>query len=348
MRLLAPSFVALALAGCPFDNDGPIPEQVDPAQCLGTGYTAFDVANHAEQDARVGAYTEIKRLLEEVVEDPSLAAARFATAQALYQSSAELQGKVQGRTDDHIEGRPNVGADIDARISAAFSDGAAATTSLQAAVAAETIDKALVEFFFLSVFHELVQGQAAKWDEAYGYYGSGPDNALDAVQGFAAVAKKRDANNGTALEAAIFQNLVDGSCALAGKLSAQEVETIDVLNDAELSVIIEDIDVAMREVLAYSVAHEAFVIADVQGTLAATPDDVAAQEEARITLVELNAFFLPLERLMRAEGDVADADALRAPIDAALADDTAAWIDAFDAAAVIADVEAHFAIDVLE
>lgn len=352
----------VVLAGCPVENQiPPPPNGEEPVQCSGTGYTAFDVANHAEQDARVGAYTEIKALLEAAVEEPELAAARFVEAQAIYTETAELAGKVEGRTDDHLDGRPNVGAEVHARIAAAFADGAGATTSLEAAIAAETIDKALTEFFFLSVYHELVQGQADKWDEAFGYFGAPADNDLTLVQGFASVANRRDLNNGTALEAAIFQGLVDGSCTLAQKLAEQGVETVDVLNDEEMRAHIDAIDVAMREVLAYSVGHEAFVIGEVQQAVAAAPDEATAnlaRDEARIALVELDGFFRPLERLMLAEGEGDDgatgatgatiAGALRAEIDAGLDDDTGAWVDAFDATGVIERIETHFEIDVIE
>ena len=60
MRLLALSsfVVTAALAGCPIDND--IPDPVgDPAQCSGTGYTAFDAANH-KVVAKVATDIEIR------------------------------------------------------------------------------------------------------------------------------------------------------------------------------------------------------------------------------------------------------------------------------------------------
>lgn len=347
LTLTATVAVLIAVPGCPVNNEIPPPPAGVAPQCEGAGYTAFDVANHAEQDARLGAYEQIKVLLEEAVADNSLAAARFVTAQALYRDTAELQGKVQGRTDDRLPGRPNVGAELDVRIMAAFADGAAATSPRAIAIAAESIDKALVEFLYLSVFHELVQGQAAKWDEAFGYYGSGADNGLDAVRGFAGVAKRRDADNGTALEAQIFQALVDGSCTLATRLAADEVETIDVLNEPDMSAEIDEIDGAMRAVLALSVGHEAFEIGELQAALSAAPADAAMLDDARVKLVELDAFFRPLERLLRAEGGEDEAELLRAPIDAALDDDGDAWVDSFDAAAVIAHVENVFGVDVV-
>ena len=348
MRTLLPSFLLLALVGCPVDNPSPL---VAPAQCEGAGYTAFDIVHHAQPDARVDAYQQIKGLLEEGVDDIALAPARFAEAQVLYQDTAELQGKVRGTTDDHLADRPNVGTEIDARIVAAFASGSAATSALSVTIAAETIDKSLVEFLFLSVFHELVLGQASAWDQAYGYYGSGADNALDAVVGFAGVAKRRDADNGTSHEARIFQSLVDGSCVLAGKLAPADgnaLDSIDVPNDEDMSAVIDDIDVAMRAVLALSVGHEAFAIEELQEALLLAPSDQALLDEARVKLVELDAFFLPLERLLRAEGAVVDADVLRGPVDAALEDTSDAWVTTFDAAAVLALVENTFGVDVIK
>jgi hypothetical protein len=341
------ALLPVVLAGCPIENTIPEPP---PAivQCEGAGYTAFDVAHHAEQDERLAGASALGGLLEEAIETPVDAAAKFSEAFALYQGSADLQAKVQGRTDDRIDGRPVVGDAIDARIVAAFAAGGAATTRLEVEIAAETIDKALTEFWFLSVFHEMVQGQAAKWDEAYGYYGSGADNVLDDVQGFASLAKKRDANNGTAFEAAIFQSLVDGSCTLATRLQDDDVETIDVLNDSDMSAIIGDVDIAMRQVLAASIGHEAFEIGEIKEALAAAPDDVDLAGEARVKLVEADGFFRPLERLLRAEGDTVTADTLRAHIDGGLDDDTAAWITGFDDDDVIATLEAAFAIEVIE
>ena len=346
MRLLALSsfVVTAALAGCPIDND--IPDPVgDPAQCSGTGYTAFDAANHAEQDARTQAHVDLMALLEEGVDDAAVRSDRFAAAQAIYASTAELQGKVEGRTDDHLDGRPNVGAEIDARIQQAFVDGGAATSTRDADIAAETVNISLIEFFFLSVFHEMVQGQAAKWDEAFGYFGSGADNALDDVRGFALVARDIDAEAGVALEARMFQGIVDGSCTLAGKLAAQDVETIDVLNDVDMKAHIDEIDAAARLVLANFAIVEATEIAEKQEDLAASPGDQALIDEARVELHELNLFFLPIERLLRAEDDAATADAVRGPIDEALADETDAWVDTFDAAAVIETLRAHFEIE---
>jgi hypothetical protein len=346
MRSIVASSLALtaALAGCPVENDLPDPI-VDPAQCLSSGYTAFDVANHAEQDARTQAHVDIMELLEEGVDDEAVRADRFAAASAIYASTAELQGKVEGRTDDHLQGKPNVGAEIDARIQQAFVDGGAATTTRDADIAAETVNISLIEFFFLSVFHEMVQGQAAKWDEAFGYFGSGADNSLDGVRGFALVARDIDEEAGTALEARMFQGIVDGSCTLATKLAEQDVETIDVLNDADMKAHIDEVDAAARLVLANFAIVEATEIEEKQEELEAAPGDQEIMDEMRVELHELNLFFLPLERLLRAEGDTAVADAVRGPVDEAFADDTNAWVDTFDAAGVIETLRTHFEIE---
>ncbi len=335
----------IALAAC---VENVIPTEDPPVlQCEGADYTAFDVENHAQQDVRVAGFTQMKTLLEAAVETPAAAATKFEAAAAIYADAGAMSATVQGRTDDHLDNAPLVGDGIDARIDAALSAGAAATTALEAELATESIDKAMTEFFFLSVFHGLVQGQAASWDEAFGDYGAAVDNDLDGVQSIAAVAKRRDDDNGTAFEASIFQSLAEGSCVLATRLAELDTDAIDARNDPELSTIIDDIDTAMRQVLALSAGHEATEIGELQAELLATPGDVDLQGSARVKLVELDGFFRPLERLLRAEGDSVTADALRTPLAIALADTTAAWIDTFDSAAIIATLEAKFVVDVV-
>lgn len=336
--------VAVPLAGALGCVDNVIPEpEGRPPQCDAAGYVAFDEANHAAQDVRLAAVAQMKELLEAAVAVPAEAAAKAAAAEDLYRNSAELQAKVIGRTDDHFAEKPAVGVEIDARILAALEAAAAATTAYEVEVQAEIVDKAFTEFFFLSILHELLAGQAVTWDEAYGYYGSGSDNDLGSLLGFAAVAKKRDDENATALEALVFQKLVDGSCVLAERLAADEVEVVDVRGDAELSKIVETIDGAMTDVLAYSVGHEAWEIDEAKES-----GDV---QTASVKLVELDGFFRPLERLMQGAGgdSAARATSIRNTVDAALAavdggDDT--WLASFDTSAILLAVETERSIEV--
>lgn len=342
-RRLPASMLAAALAlgaGC-IDNHIPDPTG-RPRQCDSASYVAFDPANHAEQDVRLDAAAQMKGLMAAALASPAEAATNFAAAADVYATSAELQAKVQGRTDDHLAEKPNVGTEIDARISAALEAGGAATAAHDIEVQAEIVDKALTEFFFLSVFHEVTAGQAVTWDEAFGYFGAGADNDLGSLRGFAAVAKKRDDENGTALEAVVFQRLVDGSCQLAERLAADEVEIVDVFADEGLASVVDSMDDAMIDVLAYSVGHEAMAIAAAK---AAGDGDGAA-----VKLVELDGFFRPLERLMQdVGGDSARrATAIRAPVDAALAADDDSWLATFDAEAILAAIEAERDIDVKE
>lgn len=340
-RLVSALAMATLAGGC-ITNDIPDEEQSGPPQCDSPGYVAFDPAHHAAQDTRLAAVAQMKQLFEAAIANPTEASAKFSAARDLYSSSAELQVKVQGRTDDHLEARPNVGADLDARIVAAFAAGAAATTAHEVEVQAEILDKAFVEFFFLSIYHELVAGSAETWDEGYGYYGAGPDNDVNSLLGFASVAKRRDENNGTALEALIFQEIVAGSCHLAEHLAAEQVETVNVFADEELAETVETIDAAMVDVLAYSVGHEALEIAGLQAT-----NDPAT---AFVKLVELDGFFRPLERLMANGGgeSAARASSIRASVDAALSAADASWLAAFDADLIVAAMETERAIDVKE
>jgi hypothetical protein len=347
--LVAVAALSLLVACAPGTGEGE-GEGEGPAQCDTVSYVAFDVVNYENQVARVGAHAQMVALMKEAEADPTLAATKFAEAEALYTDTADLAEKVEGRKDDHLDTQPAVGADLHAAITAALADGKAATTTLEATLARQTIDKSLTDFFFLSVFHEMVLGAADKWDEAFGYYGASIDNAEGDAKGLAAVAAKRDGDNGTSLRERIFNGLVDGSCELARQLDAQDADTIDVnaADSAALRTVIDDVDVAMQEVLAYSVGHEAIDMQQLQDDLASSPGDRALLDGMRVKLYELDPYFRPLERLMNARGgdSATRASDIRSAIDAALADDTDAWVDTFDAAAIETAIEAEYGIDV--
>jgi len=320
-------------------------------RCDFVEYVAFDVANYENQQLRVGAHADMVIAMNAAVDDPGLAAAKFAEVEDLYANTASLADKVRGRADVHLAEQPVVGTDLDALITQAITDGKAATSQREVSVAKQAVDKVLTDFFFLSVYFEMTLGARDKWDEAFGYLGAAPDNAEAGARGFALVAKKRDDGNGTALRERIFNGMVDGACVLDGLLDDQGTETLDVgaAENESLQVIISDVDAAMQEVLAYSAGHEAFEMEELQTQLAATPGDAALADEMYVKLAELAAFYRPLHRtLVERGGDAATlAATIRAEIDAATADDTDAWQTTFDASGVVEALEAAFGIDVV-
>jgi hypothetical protein len=314
-----------------------------PLQCRSAGYVAFDPANHASQDLRLGAHADMVARMNEAVADPSVASARFAAARGLYMSTADLQAKVKGRKDDHFAELPAIGAELDATILDGLSAGETATTALAANLAKQKVDKTLLHFFYLSVFHEMVQGERAKWDEAFGYFGSGATNTEAARKGLASVATKRDANNNTTLAESIFNGIVDGSCDLSKRADMK----LDYRSVPELSAIVERVDGALLEVLAYSAGHEAFEMVEIQEMLEAAPS-AELRDEMWVKLSELDPYFRPLEPILGARGgaDATRAQEIRAAIDAAWSDPSGAWIPTFDAQGVVERLEAAFAIDI--
>ena len=346
-----PPLAALALACAPEPGGGDAGASGDvPAQCTGAEYIAFDAASHANQDLRVQAYVDLLVLLNEAQANPSLASERFSAAEALYLNTASFAEKVQGRSDDHLTGRPNVGQGLHETILAGFAAGKAASTALEVNLAKQAVDKTLIDFFFLSVHHEMLLGARDKWDEGYGYFGSGPRNAEGDLRGLAQVAKKRDDANGTQLGPSIFNGLIDGSCELANILDEKNIEQIDPAEHATLWDIIEEIDLSLQKVLAYSAGHEAFAMAALQEDLFADPSNLAIAEEMHIKLAELVPYFRPLERIMNDKGgeSLTRASGIRTEIDAALADDSDAWLQRFDAEGVLEAIEAEYAIDVVQ
>ncbi|MCK6545916.1 hypothetical protein L6R52_08610 [Myxococcota bacterium] len=345
-KLLPLMILPVALGACGGDDD-PKTTTDEPRQCGTAEYIAFDAANHTAQDLRIGAFAQMTTLMAESYAgtfDAATATAKFTAAEALYQDTAELRAKVQGRKDDHFAEQPAIGVELDATIMAGLEQGKTATTALAAKIAKQTVEKTLVHFFFLSVYHELVQGQAAKWDEAYGYWGAPSDNAEAGRKGFASVATKRDADNGTNLAAQIFNGIVDGSCELAKALEAADAETIDWKAVPAVKAIVDDVDLRMQEVLAYSSGHEAVDMLELQSSLS----DPKSVEDMWVKLAELDPYFRPIEALMTAKGgeSAARAARIRARIDAAWADPSGAWMSTFEAQAIIDELEAEYGIDI--
>ncbi len=333
-------------AACGTNTDTPQP--MGPEQCGTAEYIAFDPANHQNQDIRVQAYTQMIALMNEAKENPSLSMEKFTEAERLYIESASLQEKVQGRQDDHFtDARADVGMALDMAIMEGFAQGKTSTTSLGANLAKQKVDKTLIHFLYLSVFHEMVLGAKSKWDEAYGYYGAPSDNSEGARMGLAAVATKRDGNNNTNLAQQIFNNIVDGACELAKALETSGGTELNYLEVPALKQRVDAADEAMQQVLAYSVGHEAFDMVNIQGDLSSNPTQ-ELRDTMWVKLAEIDPYFKPIEVLMLDKGgDSADrAMRLRQQIDAAWADPSGDWMTTFDAQGTIDDLEAEFNIDI--
>ncbi|MDH5672164.1 MAG: hypothetical protein OEZ06_08445 [Myxococcales bacterium] len=298
--------LSLAAVGCSSDGDGTGSEVATtsaPLQCDSGSYVAFDSANHLNQDLRLAAHAEMNTLMKDAASamdagDASAASDMFGAATTIYMEeseSASLRVKVMGRLDEHVAGDPVEGERLDATIVKWLEFGSGAQDPLEATVARQWVDKTMTEFFFLSVHHELLAGTRKNWDEAFGYFGSGPDNDEADFRGLASTAFKRDSNNGTSLEPEIFNGLVDGSCEVARALDEAEAEEIDIAGTA-VEPIVVDIDLAMQQVLAYSVGHEAFEMIELLEA------DTVDTDEITIKAAELIPFFVPIERIMNDKG----------------------------------------------
>jgi hypothetical protein len=354
-RSAARLFAACTLLACGDSVDdgaaGKGGSDVSPQCDSPDGYVAFDSAHHEAQDKRLAAHLKMLALMDDAVaDDGTVDGSKFADALELYTdpvAAADLQTKVQERLDEHLSDQPLVGDRIDATIVAWLEAGQGAETPLQAHLAREWVDKSLQEFFFLSVFHELRLGEREKWDEAYGYYGSGPHNDEDDLAGLALTASELDGTNGTNLGAEVFNALIDGACQL--DMALGDDESIDVSTDEGLSDTVAGIDGDLQTLLAYAVGHEAFEMSELIEEGATDTDELFVQS------AELQAYFLPLERIMlEAGGDSAmRAAEIRSILDAAPGSDPEAvdvsdtsWIEGFDAARIIELVEAEFDIQV--
>ncbi len=345
MRSLAKLFglgaVLVVVAGCGGSDNERVVEDAQGQNCSATKYTPFAAANHAAQDERTAAQLAIADKAEEALADPASAAAVFAEIEAIYSGTAELAAKVRGRADDHFPDDPAaavVGQTIDDDITAAIARGKAATTAVEIDIAKQIVDKSLTRFFYLSVYHELVEGERGTYDEAYGYLGTGPDNAEANLRSIALIARARDEANGTTLSDELFEEILEGSCALDKRLTADGTEKLTWSDDADYAKEVGEIDERMQKTLALSVGHELF-------ELSADPD------EAKVELYEGAYFFYALEAAMRAKGGQAEVDAgsIRTMFDEAIEAVEAAdpdWQDGFDPEAIKAGVGAAFEVTI--
>lgn len=334
---------AALLAACGKDEDPGTNTTDQPLQCTSQSYVAFDALNHQPQDQRLAAYVQMADLMGAAVDNPALAATNFAMAEQLYKNTAELQVKVQGRTDDHLAAKPNVGMELDRQIVDAFARGKNATTALALDIATETVEKSLLHFFFLSVYHEMAEGTRGTWDEAFGYFGSPADGKEEGRKGLASLATSRDAANGTNLTAEILSGLIDGSCTLTKALTAASKEQIDPRSVTELAATIDSVDLKLQKVLAYYVGHELLEIDELKPMAAADAD---ARDEIGVKRIEGDLLFRPLERLMNAKGGESQARAgrIRAKLDAGANDRTGAWITTFDARSIVNELQTEYGI----
>jgi len=313
----------------------------DGHNCGATSYTAFDAANHAAQDQRIAAQESMAALADEAAQNLADAPAKFAAIEDLYLNTADLKLKVEGRADDHYPDDPaaaSVGKQIDQDIMNAIARGKAAQSALEVKIAQHIIDKRLTHFFYLSVYHELIEGTRGTYDEAFGYLGTGPKNDPQGLLSIAKIAAKRDAESGTTLESELFDEIIEGSCALDLRLLKDGVDTIDWKSDADYAHEVEEIDERMGKVLALSVAHEFF-----------TPLSSLDAEEATVLLYEGAYYFAAIEAAMKAMGGAAadDAAEIRKRLDAAMASVDAAdpsWQATFDSDFIRDRVAAAFAV----
>lgn len=250
---------------------------------------------------------------------------------SLYVESASLAAKVEGRKDDHsYNAGAEIGKDIHAAICGAIAAGSAvdAATDKEAlngiAWHAQIVDKGLLHFFYLSVYHELTLGARSKWDEGFGYFGASFDGA-DAG-GLAKTVQKRDGNCGTSYFNDIHESLILGRNALdkaltdAGKTgSDDELDTLP----ADLSTIVADIDRMLLEVFALSFGRE-FV-------------GLAAGDKPVIKLIEARMFFRILKPAL-ARYDADNGTTYAADLEAMLEQDDPAQVDTDAALGVINSV----------
>lgn len=347
---------SLCVTGCSKDKANTDGDDVLAPQCdMPDGYIAFDSSNHQNQDLRLAAFHEMTALMSAAVDDEGeVDTAKFTAAKEIYTDetmSADLRTKVSGRIDEHVTGEPSQGDRLDATIIAFLEAGESAATALEAKVAKQWVDKTLQEFFFLSVHHELLAGDRAHWDEAFGYFGSQSDAAEAGLMGLASTASKRDGSNATDLLPETFNALIDGACLLETALTDEDVSELPVADVEGLEAVIEEIDGNVQKVLAYSAGHEAFEMLELIEGGAEDTDSIT------VKAAELVPFFIPLERIMLDRGgDSADrAATVRAELDkmptADAQPDTAglmdtAWIQEVNPQAIIDALDAEFMIEI--
>ncbi len=342
-------FLSVALlVGCgPETNEDPTPGDEVSARCdeSTAEYIAFDVTHHAPQDLRLQKIDEAIALFTVTAEELSSVGTRADAVLAIYtDTTANLQAKVKGRTDVHfVDDSAAVGPALDTAILDAIEDLRNADTLLKVSLAKQKFEKAgMYRFLYLSVLQELHEPSKEHYDEAYGYFGSGPSNAEAGQKGLSRLATKRDGNNGTTLSAELFAALKEGACSMETALALKGVDTMALEDDELYARLVRQFDVKLQSVFAYSLGHELFDIDAKKGDA----------DTAYIKLVEGEGFFQTLEPYMNIIPGSAKANLaaeLRSAFDDALvkaaAGDTS-WIAEFDAVGLLGKLETAFGIDV--
>lgn len=218
-----------------------------------SAYVPFDEAHMTNQLARLQAHADIQAARKEATLDN--AADVFADIETLYQSS-DLQLKVAGRTDDHLEiegwGFPEVGTFLDTHITDAIALGKSPADEADVAYAGQVVDKALLVFFYYSVYHEIVAGHRKNLDEAYGYWGLELDGTPR--NGLANIAAGREDEFGLVLNRPIFESFVDARYVMAENTESTEDALPEGLTEYEAAR--EEIDARMIQTLAGYALHE--------------------------------------------------------------------------------------------
>lgn len=263
----------------------------------GLAYTPFQQSNLEAQLVRVAGMQSITKLRKSAdfkAENFGEGCTKWsATATSpsdatkigsLYVESAGLAGKVAGRKDDHTyNAGAEVGAGLNTAICAAIDAGGKAGPVARNALGsidwqAQIIDKALLHFAYLSVYHYMVDGSRKGYDEGVGYYGMTLDGAESL--GLAATVKARDGNCGTTYSKDIWALLLDGKTKLAAALAAEgktgNDEKLAALT-TELQANAAAIDAQLLEVFAISMGREMV--------------ELQAGEDITIKLIEGRMFF---------------------------------------------------------
>jgi hypothetical protein len=333
------------LVGCqPPETEEPVKSE----RCSGaaTEYLAFDVNNHAPQDKRLKAIDDMIALYGEAEKDITTVGAKADAVMALYTSTdTNLQAKVKGREDKHFSGdEAKVGQAIDTAILGAIADLRNAKSSTQVKVAKQRLEKAgFYRFLYLSVLEELYEPSYAHFDEAYGYFGSGPANTAGGQKGLSRLASRRDANNGTTLNVELFDMLREGSCTIESALKAKGVDTMEFSDNADYAKFVQNFDEKLQRVFLYSVGHELVDIAANRSK----PND------ALVKFAEADGFLVTLEPYFKsASAGAAKYEAItqmRSAIQAAyvkINQNDPTWVNDFPAEDLLLKLENAFGIDV--
>lgn len=327
-------------------------EEPSPSENL-TTYVPFNPANLASQVLRVLVYqdfaegrgTPTSSFFDEFLID------YIGGLETTY-GDHQLQTKVLGREDDHTYATlntPELGAELDKIINDAVALGSADTngSSLQKDMG-HVIDKTLLRFFYLSIYHEMFKGinktqelfaagdttqgnETAEgpknWDEAFGYFGLA-ENGEDFCRGICATVEKRVESfphTFTGMKEQIFQALIQGKAALMAGDFTRALEQRDF------------VDSQLLFLFAVSCARE---LHDYQ--TADTSDKKATK------LVEARIFVDILEPYIRSRSG-SDADFLRALVNTYdLEGNLRMDVDDGIIAGLISNADAQLALEVLE